>query len=36
MHYDKAVMLVVSICVMKLAYNHGVGRSERAPEHEVW
>lgn len=36
MCYDKAVVLVVSICVMQLAYSHGVDGSERAPEHKVW
>lgn len=29
---DKAFMLVVSICVMQLAYNPGVGGSEMALE----
>jgi len=33
---DKAVMLVVNICVMQPSYNHGIGSSERAPEHKVW
>lgn len=36
MRYDKTVMLAVNICVMQLAYNRGVERSEGAPEHKVW
>lgn len=35
MRYDKAAILV-DVCVMQLAYSHGVDRSERAPEHKIW